>query len=296
MLDCDDLRFFLAVARHHTLSAAARQLRVTQSTVSRRLTSLQEGLGVRLLPRTTDGYVLTLAGESIRAHVERVEAEALSVEHAVPGHDVRLEGTVRVASTPMLTSHILAPCFAALHARHDGILIEAFPTQPGEPLITNDADIVVRLRRFDHNTLVARNIGIIAFGLYGSVSYLARRGEPDLSKGCAGHHLISLSDDHDLSAQATWLSDQADRARVVLKADSYETQHWAAYCGGGLALLPCFRASEQTPSQRCAGSARRCQFSLPRFGWASTVRTPRFRVCGQCWTASPRPCAHRRRC
>ena len=46
MLDWDDLRFFLAVARHHTLAAAAKHLHVTQSTVSRRLASLQESMGV----------------------------------------------------------------------------------------------------------------------------------------------------------------------------------------------------------------------------------------------------------
>jgi DNA-binding transcriptional LysR family regulator len=99
MLDWDDLRFFLAIARHNTLSAAAKHLQVTQSTVSRRLASLQEKMGVRLLQRAADGYVLTLAGESIRAHVERVETETLSVERAVAGHDTRLEGLVRVTSS-----------------------------------------------------------------------------------------------------------------------------------------------------------------------------------------------------
>ena len=74
MLDWDDLRFFLAVARHRTLALAAKHLNVTQSTVSRRIVSLQEGMGVRLLQRTAAGYVLTLAGESIRQHVEGQKA------------------------------------------------------------------------------------------------------------------------------------------------------------------------------------------------------------------------------
>jgi len=138
MLDWDDLRFFLAVARHRTLAVAAKHLHVTQSTVSRRLASLQEGMGVRLLQRTADGYLLTLAGESIRA---------LSVERAVAGQDVRLDGLVRVAGAQMLTSHLLAPSYAALHGLHPGILIEALPSLPGEPLATQDADIAVRLRR-----------------------------------------------------------------------------------------------------------------------------------------------------
>ena len=250
MLDWDDLRFFLAVARHRTLALAAKHLHVTQSTVSRRLAALQEGMGVRLLQRTTEGYVMTAAGESIRVHVERVEAEALMAERAVAGHDVRLEGLVRVASSQLLTSHLLAPGFAALHAHHRGILIEALPDLPGEPLATQDADVAVRLRPFEHPDLLVRNVGVIAFGLYGCVAYLARQGKPDLESGCQGHQLIAMLDDRELSAQAAWLGEHAGRAQVVLKADSYETQHWAAYCGGGLALLPRFRADAEPALRR----------------------------------------------
>ena len=225
MLDWDDLRFFLAVARHRTLAAAARHLHVTQSTVGRRLASLQAGMGVRLLRRTAEGYALTLAGESIRAHVERVEAEAIQAERAVAGHDARLEGLVRVTSSQMLTSHLLAPSFA------------------------------VRLRRFEHGDVVVRSVGVLAFGLYACLAYLARHGEPDLGEGCAGHHLITLLDDRDVSAQAAWFAEHAGRARVVLKADSYETQHWATYCSGGLALLPRFRADAEPALRRIATPA-----------------------------------------
>jgi len=183
MLDWDDLRFFLAVARHSTLAAAAKHLHVTQSTVDRRLGSLQAGMGVRLLQRAADGYVPTLAGESILAHAERVEAEALLAERAVAGHDARLDGVVRISSSQLLTSHLLAPCFAALHARHRGIVIEVLPDAAGEPLAAREADIAVRLRRFEHHDLVARAVGTVAFGFYGCVAYLARHGEPDLGSG-----------------------------------------------------------------------------------------------------------------
>ncbi len=250
MLDWDDLRFFLAVARHRTLAAAARHLQVTQSTVSRRIASMQDGMGVRLLNRTAEGYMPTLAGESIRAHVERVEAEALSVERAVAGHDVRLEGLVRVSSSQLLTSHLLAPSFAALQSFHNSILIEALPEMTGAPLTNWEADIVVRLRQFENQDLVVRKIGEIAFGLYGCLAYFTRHGEPDLGEGCPGHQLITLLDDQDLSAQAGWLTERAGRARVALRADSYETQHWAAYCSGGLALLPRFRADTEPALRR----------------------------------------------
>lgn len=252
MLDWDDLRFFLAVARHRTLSAAAKQLHVTQSTVSRRMIAMQDGLGVRLLNRTGDGYVPTLAGESIRAHAERVEAEALSVERTVAGHDTRLEGLVRVASSQLLASHLLAPSFAALHAIHRNIMIEALPEMLGDQLVTRDVDVTLRLGRFEQQDLIVRKIGDLSFGLYTSVAYRARHGDPDLGEGCVGHQLITMLEQQEISMQSAWLADHTGRAHITLRAESYSTQHWAAYHGGGLALLPRFRADAEPALKRIA--------------------------------------------
>ena len=123
MPDWDDFRFFLAMARHRTHSAAARELRVTQSTVGRRIASLQAGLGVRLLQRTDDGYVMTMAGEVVFERLRKIEAELLLVERAVGGQDLRLAGLVRVTSSQIVTSHLLASCFANLHDRGHSIMI-----------------------------------------------------------------------------------------------------------------------------------------------------------------------------
>jgi DNA-binding transcriptional LysR family regulator len=124
MLDWDDLRFFLTLTRTGSLSAAARDLRVAQSTVGRRLASLEASLGVRLLNRTPDGYLPTLAGEEVRVQAERLEAEALSLERIVGGRDTRLAGLVRVTCAETIASHILAPCFGALHAEHPDMMVE----------------------------------------------------------------------------------------------------------------------------------------------------------------------------
>src|SRR3954470_8857493 len=115
MLDWDDLRFYLAVARHGSLSATAKDLHVAQSTVGRRLASLESCLGVRLLNRTPDGYVPTLAGQDVRRQAVRVGAAALTLERNVGGRDTRLAGLVRVTCAETVAAHILAPCLASLH-------------------------------------------------------------------------------------------------------------------------------------------------------------------------------------
>jgi DNA-binding transcriptional LysR family regulator len=107
MLPWDDLQSFLAIARHGTLSAAARALGVTQTTMGRRLTAMEGRAGARLLSRTPGGFVLTPAGEAVMGNVERIEAEALAVERRITGRDIRLEGVVRVTSVEILAVDVL---------------------------------------------------------------------------------------------------------------------------------------------------------------------------------------------
>jgi DNA-binding transcriptional LysR family regulator len=245
MIDWDDLRFFLAAIRQGNLSAAARELHVAQSTVGRRLASLETSLGVRLLNRTPNGYVPTLAGEEVRAHAERLEAETLALERNVGGRDARLAGLVRVTCAETIASHILGPCFATLQAQHPDILIDLVPNPRQLSLSMREADISVRLARSDQHDLIVRRIGSLAFGLYASPSYLAQHGELDLSDGCSGHHLITQSEDIQDATQTAWLADLAPRARVALHTSSHEAAVLAAAQGGGMACLARFRADQE---------------------------------------------------
>ncbi len=245
MLDWDDLRFFLALARHGSLSAAAKVLHVAQSTVGRRLTSLEASLGVRLLNRTPDGYVPTLAGQDVREQAERLEAQTLSLQRSVGGRDTRLAGLVRVTCAETVAAHILAPCFAALHIRHPDIMIELIPNPRELSLSMREADISVRLKRSDQHDLVVRSIGTIAFGLYASPEYLARYGAPDFAEGCPGHSLITQLEDIQDATQTGWLTDLAPGARVAMQTSSHEAAVSAAVHGGGLACLARFRADHE---------------------------------------------------
>lgn len=194
MLDWDDLRFYLAILRFGSLSGAAKSLHVAQSTVGRRLASLEASLGVRLLNRTPEGYIPTLSGEEVRRQAERVEAEALALERQVAGRDTRLAGLVRVTCSETIASNLLAPCFGALHLKHPDIVIELLPNLKDLSLSMREADVSVRLKQPDQHDLVVRRIGTVAFSLYASPDYLARHGEPDYGGGCAGHHLVTQLD------------------------------------------------------------------------------------------------------
>jgi DNA-binding transcriptional LysR family regulator len=241
MLDWDDLRFFLAIARQGSLTAAAKDLRVAQSTVGRRLASLETNLGVRLLQRTPDGYLLTIAGERVRDQAERLEAEALAVERGVGGQDTKLEGLVRVTCTETFAAHVLAPCFVPLQAEYPGIVVELISSVHPLSLSMREADIAVRLTPSDQHDLVVRRIGRVAYGLYASVAYLGRYGVPDFEAGCSGHRIMTLMGDAGIYQQAEWLTDLTPRARLGFQTGSHEGLLSAARAGGGLACLARFR-------------------------------------------------------
>ncbi len=244
MVDWDDLRFFLAVARIGRLSAAALELRCTQTTVGRRLASLEARLGVRLLNRTPRGYIATPAGERIREHVEHVEAEVLAVERVVAGEDARLEGRVTVACIESIANLILAPCFARLHQNYPGVVIELLPPDRHVSLARREADISIHHVRPKQREIVVRKIGSIAFGVYARPDYLGRFGTPNFADGCPGHRILALPDQFSDLPQMQWLAGLTTKARVVLKTGSYESRFHSLLAGDGMAYLPRFHGDE----------------------------------------------------
>src|SRR5262245_59770316 len=109
MLDWDDVRFFLAVHRARTLTAAGRALKVDQATVGRRLRGLEKALGARLFDREAGGYAATAAGDALAVRAEEMEAAALAAERELLGREARVAGTVRLSTTVAFAQCFLLP-------------------------------------------------------------------------------------------------------------------------------------------------------------------------------------------
>ena len=246
LVDWDDLRFFLAVARSGSFSVAARTLRVTQSTVGRRLASLETAMGARLLHRTSEGYVPTAAGEAILSHVERVEVETLALVRAVQGYDSRMEGNVRVAAPDFIASRLLVAAFSALSLRHPKISIELIDNRDQQDFSAKECDVSIRPGRFEQPDLIVRSLGRLSFGLYASESYLDQHAHPSFDAACDGHRLILGRDAMTAPVDAAWLQDMTGRATVALKTASFETLLGAVASGYGIGALPRFVAESPT--------------------------------------------------
>jgi DNA-binding transcriptional LysR family regulator len=252
MLDWNDLRFFLEIHRGGSLVKAARKLQVDQSTVSRRLAALERSLDARLFDRTPKGYVLTPAGRGMLETVGAMDEAALSLERQLVGADTRLEGRVRVTTSEALAAEVLLPVCGSFHARHPGIELEVITHNQPLSLAQREADLAIRLMKPEGESLVARKVGEIVIGLYGSEAYLARHGVPDARRGYAGHAFVGYLGESSASLEARWLGRNVPDARLALRCHSVLVARAAAVAGFGLALLPCSLGDERPELRRLA--------------------------------------------
>ena len=239
-MDWNDLRDFLAISRHGTLSAAALALGVQQSTMGRRLKALEARVGAKLLQRTRSGFVLTAAGEAILEKVERIESEALGVERAISGKDARLEGVVRMTATENLTVEVLTPILAEFDALYPDITIEFIAESRQLDLATGEADIALRLSRFTQYDLSVRKAADLAFAAYASPAYIAARGVPNFDRGAPAHRLIVPQEALSATPEALWFAALTGAGNVALRSNSSYMRLAAAEAGMGIACLPRF--------------------------------------------------------
>ena len=156
----------MAVARTGSLSAAAREMRVDHATVSRRVASLEEALGLKLIDRLPRRALLTNDGRAIAALAGGIEEITQLIERHARGSTTTPAATIRISASPAVAVRLIAPGVAAFHATNPGITLNLAGASGLAALDRGEADLAVRLARPDEADLVASRIGIMRFGLY----------------------------------------------------------------------------------------------------------------------------------
>lgn len=211
----DDLRYALALARHRRLSAAARALGATHTTVARRVQALEANLGVRLFDAVGDGYTPTALGLHVVEAAERTEAELLALEALVLGGDARLAGPLRVSTMDLLFRRYQS-VFTSFLTRYPAVELTVISTDQESSLIRREADIALRLSNQPPEQLVGRKIDRVEFAVYASRALVDRVGaEAPLSAYPWLHW------DERLEARwlEGWLAEHAPGAKIALRID-----------------------------------------------------------------------------
>src|ERR1700733_1716716 len=145
MIDWDDVRYFLAVARGGSVRAAAERLGVNHATVLRRIAQLEERLGVHMFEKLPSGYRLTGAGEEVLEFADQMETSSHLLETRVFGRDQSVRGRLRVTLAPPLATHLLMPDFADFARLHPDIEMEILSSGELANLTNREADVAIRI-------------------------------------------------------------------------------------------------------------------------------------------------------
>jgi DNA-binding transcriptional LysR family regulator len=236
MIDWDDVRYFLAVARGGSVRAAAERLGVNHTTVLRRIAQLEERLGAQMFEKLPSGYRLTAAGEDVLEFAEQMEASSNRLETRVFGRDQGVRGLLRVTLAPTLATHLLMPDFAEFALLHPDIEMEILSSGEVANLTNREADVAIRIVA-DRKTLPLNLHGLkgpeLFSGVYMSRDRLAawRAGAPDPIRWI-------VIDDHGIPDWAR--EGEVQTTGVPFRTPDAEAQIVAAQQGIGMTKLPCF--------------------------------------------------------
>ncbi len=246
----DDVRFFLAIHRAGSLSAAAPPLEVTQPTCGRRLAALEASLGLRLFDRTPEGLRLTKNGATLLGAATMMEQSAHDLALRATVKDRDLEGVVRIGTTEFFACSFLVGALPEVREKYPGIRVELVLSNTETDLLRREADIAIRFRpeglRPKPEVLVAQKLGNEPFVLFGADSYLRRHGAPSDPSVLGGHDVVVYSAPH---PAVEWCARAFRSATVVLSAPSMQVSAAAVAAGLGLGVIPS-RAARLLPLLR----------------------------------------------
>ena len=246
MINWNDLQYFLQLARNGRLSKAAANLSVDQTTVSRRITALEEQLEVRLFDRSPRGFQLTDAGMRLLPHAENMESNSNLISQDIAGKDASFEGTVRIATPEALGSQVIARHIHEFREEYPDISIELIAETRRTSLSKREADIAITLSRPQSGRMIAWKLCDYSLRIYGSRQYLDRKSPIRSKADLANHEFVSYIDDLIEMPELRYLESAVKNAHVVFHSSNIIAQFNAIQHGVGLGLVHCFMAQRET--------------------------------------------------
>jgi DNA-binding transcriptional LysR family regulator len=249
-MDLNDILVFTKVVQAGSFTGASRALEMPKSTVSRKVSALEERLGARLLQRTTRKLSLTEIGQTYYQHAARVVAQVEEAERAVTQMQEAPRGLLRV-TTP-LNFGFLAPIVAAFLRRYPDVQLEVVGADRVVDLIEEGFDVAIRAGKLDDSSLIARSLGTLESFLVASPGFLRRHGTPKTPRDLERFDCVVFGAG---SERTRWqLARQGKTTTVQVSArftvNDFEFITEAARSGLGIAALPLFRCLEDLRERR----------------------------------------------
>jgi DNA-binding transcriptional LysR family regulator len=249
-MDLNEILVFARVVQTGSFTAAAAALGMPKSSVSRKVSELEERLKARLLQRTTRTLSLTDVGRTYYEYCMRIVAEVEEAERAVSRLQDTPRGPLRV--TAPLNFGFIGPIIAAFLQRYPEVQLELVCTDRVVDLVEERFDVGIRAGVLGDSSLIARSLGQAPRFLVASPGYLKKRGRPRAPEDLAQHDCMLFGANRErtrLRLEAGSRSLELD-VPVRLLVNDTDMLHAAAVAGLGIALVPIFRCSSDLEQRR----------------------------------------------
>ncbi len=250
MEDWDDYRYFLAVKRTGSFSAAARFLKVSQPTVARHISVLEHRLDVRLFDQVTNGTMLTPAGAALTGKIEEMERLAESLKFEDLPLESKHTGTITVTATQTFASHWLAAKIDAFSHLFPDISVRCIASDAVLNIEDREVDIAFRLGRPKNSSVIGSRIAHIETGIYSSTTYAQRFGIPEKLDDLKNHKIVGTGDPIAKFPQIQELENLANQIPATASTNCSHTYISLALAGQGLICVPSFTVSNNPHFQR----------------------------------------------
>lgn len=238
MFDWNDLKYFLAVARHGSTIAAGKALGLSQSTVHRRLDELERRLGRTLVTRQQSGYRLTEFGQAMLPYAERVEAAVIDFTRRTSDVEQDMKGVIRVTCPePIVARLTQSGLLDVFRAQHPSLRVEFVMSDRYLDLSKGEVDVAFRSGDTD-DELVGRKIAESIWAVYASRDYVERHGKPERIEDLERHLLVGLDDSLANHRAVKWLKEVAPDGRMSARINSVLGLVSAIKSGVGIGPLP----------------------------------------------------------
>ncbi|OCJ11263.1 LysR family transcriptional regulator [Rhizobium sp. AC27/96] len=233
----DFYRTFLAVLQQGSLSAAARDLGLTQPTIGRHIDALEAAVGAELFTRSQQGLLPTDTALVLKPYAETLASTTAALLRAASSSRDKVTGTVRISASEVIGTEVLPSILAELQAGYPDLVIELSASDAVEDLLQREADIAVRMVEPAHEALLSRHIGIIPLGFFAHRKYLERYGMPESIEDLQRHKLIGFDRQTAYIRMMRKRYPIFDGITLAFRSDHTIAQHNALRAGLGISFL-----------------------------------------------------------
>jgi DNA-binding transcriptional LysR family regulator len=247
-MDLNEMLVFARVVQARSFTGAAAELGMPKSTVSRKVSELEERLKARLLQRTTRKLSLTDAGRTYYDYCARIVGEIQDAERAVSSLQQTPRGVLRV--TAPVNVAFLGPIMSDYLKRYPEVRVDLFCTARAVDLVEERFDVGIRAGGLADSTLIARSLGSAKWFLVATPAYLKKRGRPRSPDDLKKHACLLFGTGIDSASLRLERADEVVQVAVTarLMVSDMDVLHAVTTAGLGIALLPAFLCVEELRS------------------------------------------------